>query len=185
MRKRDRILVVDVESTCWDDPQVAQREVSEIIEIGLTEVDCEPDGWRVDETFSYPVMPVFSTVSSFCTDLTGWTQEKLQEQGMTYTKAMDILKRIHTPKECIVACWGKYDDKMFQQMSKLHQVGYPFNNDYLNVKALYGAVYCNVMSVSEALATVGETFVGTPHSGADDSFNIAKLLVRLVNQVDR
>lgn len=185
MKKRNKILVIDVESTCWDNPKVAQRNVSEIIEIGLTEVTCTPEGWEIGETLSYPILPVFSDVSAFCTQLTGWTHAELKAKGKSYVAVMNEIKKLHNPKECIIACWGKYDDKMFQTMSKLHQTGYPFNNDYLNVKALYGAVHCNVMSVEAALKMVGEDFEGTPHRGSDDSRNIAKLLVRLLNSIPK
>jgi len=178
VKKRDRILVIDVESTCWEKP--TQQDMSEIIEIGITELRREGTLWIPITTESIAVKNVYSPVSAFCTQLTGWTQDMLDDLSISYTQAMDILKRQYKSKDAIFASWGKYDDKMFQQMSKVHKVGYPFNNDHLNVKALFGALHGRVMGVTEALNFYGMEFEGMPHRGADDSYNIARLLLRIL-----
>ena len=70
-RRTDRILVVDVESTCWaGDPPPGQ--MSEIIEIGLCVVDVA--ALERVERRSILVRPACSTVSAYCTQLTTLTQ---------------------------------------------------------------------------------------------------------------
>ena len=61
-RKLDEILVVDVESTCWDGPP-PEGEESEIIEIGLCVVDV--DSLSRLSKHSILVKPQRSTISSF------------------------------------------------------------------------------------------------------------------------
>jgi inhibitor of KinA sporulation pathway (predicted exonuclease) len=62
-KKLDQILVIDVESTCWQDtPPV--REESEIIEIGICTVDVA-SGKRLEKE-SILVKPERSKVSEFC-----------------------------------------------------------------------------------------------------------------------
>ena len=182
MKKRNRILVIDVESTCWESDKEQRKNVSEIIEIGITELVRENGAWEITETQSLPIKPMFSKVSEFCTELTGWTQAELEKRGMSYVQAVKYLKSKFDSKNAIVACWGKYDDKMFQEMSKMHKTGYPFNNDYLNVKALYGVKFGKVVGVEQALNDFGMKFEGRPHNGGDDSRNIARLLLKLTQE---
>ena len=37
--KLDKIIVVDIESTCWEEP--SEDNISEIIEIGITPIDAK------------------------------------------------------------------------------------------------------------------------------------------------
>jgi len=70
-RKLDRILVIDVEATCWEgNPPPGQT--SEIIEIGLCMLDV-PTLTRAEQR-TIIVRPVCSRVSAYCTQLTTLTQ---------------------------------------------------------------------------------------------------------------
>ena len=74
-RSLDVILVVDVESTCWDgDPPPGQT--SEIIEIGICPIDVGTLE-RVEKR-SVLVKPVQSEISEFCTSLTTLAPAMLQ-----------------------------------------------------------------------------------------------------------
>ena len=82
-RKLDRILVVDIEATCWEgDPPPGQ--ISEIIEIGLGVLDVATLA-RVEQR-DILVRPVCSTVSSYCTQLTTLTQADV-DGGMPLAEA--------------------------------------------------------------------------------------------------
>ena len=74
-----RVLAIDFEATCWDHKPTYSLEtvvdpISEIIEVGMAMLDTDT-GEIVRE--QYFVKPLASTVSPFCTQLTGITQEKL------------------------------------------------------------------------------------------------------------
>ncbi len=83
-RKLDRILVVDVETTCWEgDPPSGQT--NEIIEIGLCVLDV-PTLARVEQRDIF-VRPLCSTVSPYCTQLTTLTRraelvEEIRQKGV-------------------------------------------------------------------------------------------------------
>jgi inhibitor of KinA sporulation pathway (predicted exonuclease) len=74
----DRNLFIDVELTCWDGPP-PPGEAPEIIEIGVAELDLET--LEVTRSHSYLVLPVFSTISPYCTDLTGITIGEMRRRG--------------------------------------------------------------------------------------------------------
>jgi hypothetical protein len=83
----DHILVVDVESTCWDG-QPPPDQISEIVEIGLCVVDVATLA-RVERR-SILVRPVRSTVSAFCTQLTTLTQADV-DAGMPLAEGCQLL----------------------------------------------------------------------------------------------
>ena len=88
-RKLDRILVVDVESTCWEgEPPAGQ--MSEIIEIGLCMVDVA--ALERVERRSILVRPACSTVSAYCTQLTTLTQADV-DGGIPLAEACRVLAR--------------------------------------------------------------------------------------------
>jgi len=103
-RKLDEILVVDVESTCWDGPP-PEGEESEIIEIGLSVVDV--GSLTRMSKHSILVKPERSTISSFCTELTTLTPEMLTEAG-TLVDACKRLKKDFSSKDRLWASWGDY-----------------------------------------------------------------------------
>src|SRR5271157_5150711 len=85
------VLVIDVESTCWEDPEKPGKdEISEIIEIGIAVVDIKK--LEIVKNDSIIIRPQRSRISKFCTRLTTLTQEYV-DQGMVYQAAMTILKR--------------------------------------------------------------------------------------------
>jgi inhibitor of KinA sporulation pathway (predicted exonuclease) len=70
------------------------------------------------------------------------------------------------------------DRKMVDWQCAMFGLKSPFGDDELNVSVLFSMatrVYRNV-SLEEKLLRVGLKFEGLPHRGADDSYNIARLL---------
>jgi len=67
-RKLDKIIVVDVESTCWKG-KPSEGQINEIIEVGLGIINKQ----------SYIVKPKLSIISNFCTELTSITQEMVDK----------------------------------------------------------------------------------------------------------
>src|ERR1051325_3453778 len=96
--------VVDVEATCWDG-QPPSGQPSEIVEIGLTVVDLAA-GTRVGR-HRILVKPHRSTVSAFCTELTGLTQAEV-DTGLTFGEACRVLAAEHDAGVRPWASWGDY-----------------------------------------------------------------------------
>jgi len=158
MAKRlDRILVIDLESTCWEGPP-PPGQVSEIIEVGVCTVDVASLE-RVEKR-SLLVKPVQSEVSEFCTRLTTLTADHLKEAG-SLADATRILKKEFFSQERLWASWGDYDRRQFERVCKERGVGYPFGISHLNVKTLFAVAIGSgrELGLDEAYAAPG-TFPG-------------------------
>ena len=177
-RLLDSILVVDVESTCWEDA-APPGESSEIIEIGLCPVDLKT--LTRTEKRSILVKPVQSEISDFCTELTTLTSEIFAEAG-TLADAVKTLKREFRSKDRLWASWGDYDRRQFERVCKDQNVAYPFGPSHLNVKSLFAAAVGSghEMGLDGAYKQLGLTMEGTHHRGDDDAWNIAGILCRLL-----
>lgn len=174
----DRIVVVDVEATCWEaDPPPGQT--SEIIEIGVCLLDVA-SGERLDRE-SILVRPTQSSVSTFCTHLTSLTQEQV-EQGASFEDACSVLRTRFKTKERVWASYGDYDRGMFEHQCKRQEVKYPFSAGHINVKTLLGTIHGlkYEIGLSKALKLLSVPLEGTHHRGVDDAWNIAAVLSRII-----
>jgi len=177
----DQILVIDLESTCWDGPP-PEGQASEIIEVGVCPV--EVASLRRLEKRSLLVKPVRSTVSAFCTQLTTLTAEHLQNAG-SLADAVRVLKKEFRSQERLWASWGDYDRRQFERVCKELGVGYPFGVSHLNVKTLFAVAFGRgeELPLDAAYAQLGLPMEGTHHRGADDAWNIAGLLGLLLRRL--
>jgi inhibitor of KinA sporulation pathway (predicted exonuclease) len=180
-RLLDKILVLDVESTCWDGPPPA-GQVSEIIEVGVCTVDV-PSLQRVEKRSIF-IKPVKSEVSEFCTKLTTLTAEHLEDAG-SLADATRILKKEFLSQERLWASWGDYDRRQFERVCKEFGVGYPFGASHLNVKTLFSVSsgLSEEVGLDTAYMRLGLTMEGTHHRGADDAWSIAGVLCLLLKKV--
>ena len=181
MAKRlDKILVIDLESTCWEGPP-PPGQVSEIIEIGVCAVDLASLE-RVEKR-SILIKPVRSEVSEFCTRLTTLTSDHLKGAG-SLGDATRILKKELFSQERLWASWGDYDRRQFERVCKEQGIGYPFGISHLNVKTLFAVALGSEreLGLDEAYARLGLPLEGTHHRGADDAWNIAGVLCRLLRR---
>lgn len=180
-RDMNFLLVIDLESTCWEG-QPPPGQVSEIIEIGVTEVDVK--NLKLLRSESLLARPSRSTVSEFCTKLTGHTAEELHEKGTSILKAFDRLVDGFAARTRPWASWGAYDRNMIQSVSYFHQVQSPVTQQHINVKTLFSLVHGLPveLGMAEALQRMSWPLEGRHHNGMDDSKNIAKLLIDVLRR---
>lgn len=170
----DQILVIDVESTCWEgDPPPGQE--SEIIEIGLCTLDVGR-GERLEST-SILVRPERSFVSPCCTALTTLTQQDIEE-GLSLHEACTLLQEGHRSKKRLWASYGDYDRRQFERNCTARAIDYPFGPGHINVKSLFAVVrgMPREVSLAKAMKIRGWPLEGTYHRGNDDAWNIARIL---------
>jgi inhibitor of KinA sporulation pathway (predicted exonuclease) len=174
----DVILVVDVESTCWD-KNPPPGEASDIIEIGVTTLDF--GSLKRLEKRSLMVKPARSAVSEFCTRLTTIKPEDVAAAG-TLADACAVLRSDFRSKDRLWASWGNYDRKQFQENCDALGVPYPFSSDHLNAKALFSLLRGKPRQpgMAEALDVLGIPLEGTHHRGGDDAWNIAAAIAALL-----
>jgi inhibitor of KinA sporulation pathway (predicted exonuclease) len=174
----DRVLVLDLEATCWDGP-APDGQTSEIIEIGVCPWDAGTG--RIGPAESILVRPRRSTVSEFCTQLTTLTQKQV-DAGMSLPGALKRLAQVHGPASRPWASWGAWDERMLRHQCHLEGAAYPFRSDHFNVKTLHALAtrQAKPLGLGGALRAMGLAFEGTPHRAGDDAYNVARILAALL-----
>ena len=173
--------VVDVEATCWTEAPPAGMS-AEIIEIGLTVLELDGDGGgRRLGRHRILVRPRRSTVSAFCTELTGLTQEEV-DGGVGFREACAVLARDHAAGSRPWASWGDYDRKQFTHQCQVSDTPYPFGHRHVNAKAEFTRVHGlrKRPGMAQALESAGLPLEGRHHRGEDDAWNIAALILHTV-----
>ncbi|MFF5446445.1 exonuclease domain-containing protein [Streptomyces sp. NPDC012888] len=174
---RNLLNVVDVEATCWAGTP-PPGAVSEIIEIGLTVVDLD----RRERVGRHRVLvrPDRSSVSAFCTELTGLTQAEV-DTGVGFAEACRILAAEHAAGARPWASWGDYDRLQFTRQCRASRTAYPFGRYHTNAKAVFTEALGlrKRPGMSRALSVAGLPLEGRHHRGEDDAWNIAALVLHL------
>jgi len=161
MRKLlDAINVIDVESTCWDTKIPPDKEISEIIEIGICSLDVK--SLEIKNKKSVLLQPKESTINN-CP---------------VFEQVCFDLRQEYLLEERVWASYGDYDRNMFQkQCSRLH-IQYPFGSRHINIKTLIALTMAwdTEVGMDEALNRLELPLVGTHHRAGDDAANIAQIL---------
>lgn len=181
-----KILVVDIESTCWETPEEQGTSPSEVIEIGICEIGVKSTVIRNKR--SYVVRPQFSKVSPFCTRLTGWTQEAIDAGQPLEMVLRQITSDFGISRHHVWCSFGEYDRIMLaDKMPKLYKLDnntnpFAFMRAHFNVKTLLALRegHDHEMGMARALSYYGEDLEGRHHNGADDAYNIAKIARRVI-----
>ena len=174
----DKILVIDLEATCWEGEPPPDEE-SEIIEIGLCLVDVAAGDLELKR--SILIRPEQSRISPFCTRLTTITQEQVNA-GVSFAEACALLREEYAGRERVWASYGDYDRCKLRAQCEARSVPYPFGRTHLNVKNLAALMLRldQEVSLPQALAHFGWELEGIYHRGDDDAWNIARLLRALL-----
>lgn len=180
-RKLDQILVIDIESTCWDGGYAPRGQISEIIEVGLCMVDTR--SLKRGEKRSIMVKPMKSHINEFCTGLTSITPEMV-ERKRPLSNACAVLEKEYESRKRLMASWGDYDRKQFERNCGDYNLRYPFGPTHLNVKTLFSLTLGldNELDLDAAFAHLGWELDGPLHRGVDDAWNTAKILIWLLDR---
>ena len=120
-------------------------------------------------------------MSEFCTELTGLTQHAVAA-GMSFAEACELLSAEHKAADRPWASWGDYDRNQFRRQCADTGVAYPFGEVHVNAKAVFTAAHRanrGGRGMASALKIAGLPLEGRHHDGADDSWNIAALILHL------
>ncbi len=174
--------VLDLELSCYPDNVFPDGERQEIIEFGLTTVDIRAR--QIVQSLSLPIIPTMSKISSYCTELTGWTEAKLRRQGMPFSEALRRLSTKHGARNRTLVTDADNELETIRIQCQLLGLACPFGNGYINVSTILSLLTGETrnLSLPEKLALFGLDFQGALHSGKDDSFNNARLLLTIVER---
>jgi inhibitor of KinA sporulation pathway (predicted exonuclease) len=168
--------VIDIEATCWEAGKKPPGMQSEIIEVGICIFDLIT--WQAKEKFQLVIIPLMSEVSKFCTELTGWTQKTLEEQGVPLHAAVSLLQNEFNSSKRVWASWGDYDRWMFEADCRRKGLIYPFGRKHINLKTIY-AIHNKLrkeIGMEAALTHSNLPLEGKHHCGMDDAWNIGRIL---------
>lgn len=175
MNTTDKIIIIDLEATCWQGPIPAGQE-NEIIEIGLAVLDTQTGA--ISKNKGILIQPQRSKVSPFCNELTTITQDLLDKNGVAFAEAINQLIDEYNPDLYTWASYGQYDLNMLKKQCKSFGISYPMSDEHINVKVLFADVYGlqKPTGMNGALSMLNILLEGTHHRGIDDAKNIAKIL---------
>ena len=188
------LCVLDVEATCERD---AKHFKHEIIEFPVVLVDLFAEGGpaQCGEFHSYVRPTANKTLTKFCTELTGITQEMvdaapplpevlaafdawLQQQGLSNSPQLGAT----AGRDFAFATDGPWDLRFFLDADCTRKgIGKPLYFDkWVNLKALFADFYrVRQCKIHKMLAKQGMRFEGRLHSGIDDARNIARIAIKL------
>ena len=175
-----RIVVVDVEATCWKKGVFSRKK--ETIEIGavLLLIDGATSKWPEFQTFVRPLR--LPRLSSFCRELTGITQENV-DAAPTFPEALTLfLKWSPSLERVVLATWSRYD--VWQLDLDLEAHGLPkLEIPVLDVKKL-AARLLGAKSFEQTARELAPDAVAMPsHRGLADARRTALILSRLLRPV--
>ncbi|RNA33870.1 3 -5 exoribonuclease 1 [Brachionus plicatilis] len=182
--KYDFIGVIDFEATCTEVQN--KNYPHEIIEFPIVLIDMK--SFSIVDHFSSYCKPIINPrLSSFCTQLTGITQDKVDEAEDFKTvlkKADEWIESHELGKKFkfAIATDGPWDMQNFLNLQCSHSgIQYPrWAKKWIDVRKLFsnwlGVRRCNI---AKMLAYYDLEFEGSQHCGLDDAQNIARVLIHL------
>lgn len=177
----DKVIVIDIEATCWAKGEAPGNSKREIIEIGICKLNMS-DG-SIEDKRSYLIRPLESEISEYCTNLTGITAEKLEKEGMTFQEACSNIKNRYNSLHRTYAGYGGFDKSIMESQCSELGVKFPFSETYLDLKVMVSLMSGEKpVGLLKELETRNISFEGSAHSGADDAFNTAKLLYHVLKK---
>lgn len=183
----DYICVVDFEATCEENNP--PDYFHEIIEFPIVLIDTRT--LEIVDSFQEYVKPEVKTqLSEFCVKLTGITQ-KMVDEAKTFNEVLNQAvswlqeKELGTKYKYTFLTDGSWDmGKFLRTQCKLSHIRYPqFARKWINIRKSYGNFYKVPRTQTKLicmLENLGMQYDGRPHSGLDDSRNIARIAIHML-----
>ena len=127
--------VLDEERTCYADGIFPDGEIAEVIEFGITVVDLSARA--IVDTHSIAVVPTLSQVSDYCTNLTGWTYDKLLGCGVDFKEACRLLVDQFDSLNRLLVIDSVSDIIALENQCAVMKQPMPFGPHRLNISTLF------------------------------------------------
>lgn len=174
--------VLDEERTCYPDGVFPPGETPEVIEFGITVVDLAAR--RIVDTRSITVVPTLSQVSDYCTNLTGWTYDKLLETGIPFADACRIIVDEFDGLNRLLVVDSVSDIIALQNQCALTNVPMPFGPHRLDVSMLFSLLTNRRKRIGNAklLSLLGLQPEPIRHRADSDSRGTARALLAVLDK---
>lgn len=174
-----KIVVIDLEATCWNTTAENAIYEKEIIEVGVCFLDTMTG--EITHPQGIIVKPKHTKVSPFCTELTSITQAMVDE-GIRFEKAIKILRMEYGVGNRVIAAYGDFDKRMLLSECDNYKLEDPFSPTYMNISALAA---CKLkqgkrIGLARACTAFNLPFEGRLHRGIDDAIMAAKVLWQII-----
>ena len=172
-----RIVVVDVEATCWKKGVFSRQK--ETIEIGAVRVllDRAPSSWPEFQTFVRPRR--YPRLSTFCRELTGITQEDV-DAAPTFPEALRLfLDWLQPLEQVVLATWSRYDFWQLDLDLEAHGLA-KLAIPALDVKKLAARIVGTKSLEGTARELAPDSASMPRHRAVDDARRTARILTRLL-----
>jgi ERI1 exoribonuclease 3 len=178
-------LVLDFEAQCLDGEAIRPQEIIEFPTIAIDAATRQ----EVSRFHSYIRPVAHPQITPFCTTLTGITQEMVQNCDPfkdVLARWVDWAGSLADQDHIIVTC-GDWDLKTaLPEQCRHSSLRVPERlRRWINIKAAFGDHYGmkkRPPGMVGMLAKMGMEVEGRHHSGIDDCHNIARVLVRLLEE---
>lgn len=176
-----KILVVDLELTCWESETPPEGQRREIIEIGYCLINAQT--LTREPPVSVKIRPQQSRVSEYCTALTGWTEKSLKS-GQTLHDACKTLVYKRGLRRYPWFSWGAGDMTTLRSEAIHYGAEYPLSVDYTNLSVLYSVLFGKPYRTAQvdALHVLGVAPMLPAHIGANDAYNAAGILIEIIRK---
>ncbi|XP_025062361.1 3'-5' exoribonuclease 1 isoform X1 [Alligator sinensis] len=158
-----------------------------------TGICSQPTYWTTyqEDTFQQYVKPEINPqLSDFCINLTGITQDLVDKADafpQVLQNAVEWMrqKELGTKYSYSILTDGCWDMSKFLNIQcRISHIKYPsFAKKWINIRKSYGNFYKvprNQTKLTIMLEKLGMSYDGRPHSGLDDSKNIARIAIRML-----
>lgn len=183
-QKHNKLVVFDLELTCWEEKlpdgsinkNPPQGMENEIIQFGYALFNMSEK--RLEDKGSWLIKPKKSTISQFCKDLTGISQEMIDTDAISFERFRKELERKGLG-QIPTTSWG-YGD-YFQLKTNCDYLGlkYPLSSSYFCCKTVFGlwTGRSKGWGLRKAMERYGLEFEGNQHNAMWDSVNTGNLLL--------
>ncbi len=176
INSQNKILILDLESTCTDNEQEQKTFINEVIEFGMV-IWNRPE--NTFEKIQIYCKPKKSQLNDFCTQLTGiiWNDVRT---ALVFSDNMKRIEKIIKDNNIkVFVSFGDYDKNQLTRQSKRDNCKNAFESlDHVNVRLNSWLIsgLSNPLGMEQMLKHFNFTLEGRHHSGLDDAYNISKLV---------
>ena len=189
----DYLCILDFEATCCHGKQPKPQEIIEFPTLLMNVKTGE-----IEREFHFYIKPdVHPTLSEFCTELTGITQEIIDEKGLPLTESLKLhrkwiddcgivpwhLCRGEEDKTFLYLTCGDWDlNQCLPRQLKYHgQSPDACFKAWINIKKVFWSMYTmKCKGMLHMLDHFGMKLKGRHHSGIDDCRNIARVCKQMI-----
>lgn len=185
--KHNKLLVFDLELTCWEriredgsiDKSPPEGMENEIIQFGYVVINLAER--RIEDKGEWLIKPKKSTISPFCKELTGISQEMIDNEAISFERFRKELEKkgyLSIP----TTSWGYGDYFQLKANCDYLDLKYPLSSSYFCCKTLFGlwTGRSKGWGLRKAMAKLGLDFEGNQHNAMWDSYNTARVLLESV-----